>query len=90
MQIVIDIPEETYEYWKEHCHEYVLSEAIKNGVPLPEDYRQMAEELKRHREAWNKLKNDVVAYHNNYDYDTAMHFLNIIDIRLSEIRSDAE
>ena len=38
MQIVIDIPEETYEYWKEHSHEYVLSEAIKNGIPLPEGH----------------------------------------------------
>lgn len=42
-------------------------------------------ELKAHREAWNKLKNDVVAYHNNYDYDTAMSFLKIIDNRMSEI-----
>lgn len=52
------------------------------------NFRQLAEwlkELKRHREAWNKLKNDVVAYHNNYDYDTTMNFLKIIDNRLSEI-----
>ena len=53
-----------------------------------EEHRQLAEwlkELKAHREAWSKLKNDVVVYHNNYNYDTAMHFLNIIDTRLSEI-----
>ena len=57
------------------------------------NFRQLAEwlkELKRHREAWNKLKDDVVAYRNNFDYCTAMHFLNIIDTRLSEIRRDGE
>ena len=45
------------------------------------NFQQLAEwlkELKAHRKAWNKLKNDVVAYHNNYDYDTAMHFLNTV------------
>ena len=41
MQIVIDIPEETYEYWKEHCHEYVLSEAINNGTPLPKGHGRL-------------------------------------------------
>ena len=57
------------------------------------EFRRLAEwlkELKAHREAWSKLKNDVVAYHNNYDYDTAIHFLNIIDTRLNEIGSDKE
>lgn len=34
MKIIIDIPEETYEYWQTHAHEYVLSEAIKNGTLL--------------------------------------------------------
>ena len=33
---IIDIPEETYEYWKEHKHEYVLAEAIANSTPLNE------------------------------------------------------
>lgn len=41
MQIVIDIPEGTYEYWKEHCHEFVLSEAIKNGTPLPKGHGRL-------------------------------------------------
>ena len=58
-----------------------------------DNHRQLAEwlkELKRHREAWNKLKDDVVAYRNNFDYCTAMNFLDIIDTRLSEIgRGDA-
>lgn len=35
IELVIKIPEETYEYWKEHKYEYVLSEAIANGIPLP-------------------------------------------------------
>jgi hypothetical protein len=34
IELVIKIPEETYEYWKNHSHEYVLAEAIKNGTPL--------------------------------------------------------
>lgn len=58
-----------------------------------EEHRQLAQwlkELKAHREAWSKLKNNVVAYHNNYNYDTAIHFLNIIDTRLNEIGSDKE
>jgi hypothetical protein len=41
MQIVIDIPEETYEYWKNHSHEYVLAEAIKNGTPLPKGHGRL-------------------------------------------------
>jgi len=64
---------------EEECREYV------------EDQRLIAEglkELKKHREAWKKLKDDVVAYHNNFDYAMAMRFLNIIDERLSEIGSD--
>ena len=64
---------------EEECREYV------------EDQRLIAvwlKELKRHREAWKKLKDAVVAYHNNFDYATAMRFLNIIDERLSEIGSD--
>lgn len=36
VELVIKIPEETYEYWKEHKHEYVFAEAIANGVLLPE------------------------------------------------------
>lgn len=38
IELVIKIPEETYEYWKEHKYEYVLSEAIANGVPLPKEH----------------------------------------------------
>lgn len=58
-----------------------------------DNHRKLAEwlkELKRQREAWNKLKDDVVAYRNNFDYCTAMNFLDIIDTRLSEIRRDGE
>ena len=35
MKMIIDIPEETYDYWKEHKYEYVLSEAIANGIVFP-------------------------------------------------------
>lgn len=38
VEVVIKIPVETYEYWKEHSHEYVLAEAIKNGTPLPKGH----------------------------------------------------
>lgn len=38
IELVIKIPEETYEYWKEHKYEYVLSEAIANGIPLPKGH----------------------------------------------------
>lgn len=41
MKIVIDIPEETYEYWKTHKHEYVISEAITNGIILPEEHGRL-------------------------------------------------
>ena len=43
MQIVIDISEETYEYWKEHKYEYVLAEAIANGIPLPTGHGRIAD-----------------------------------------------
>lgn len=38
IELVIKIPEETYEYWKEHKYEYVLSEAIANDIPLPKGH----------------------------------------------------
>ena len=41
MKIVIDIPEETYKYWKEHKYEYVLAEAIANGTPLPKGHGEL-------------------------------------------------
>ena len=31
MKIIIEIPKETYEYWKTRKCEYVLAEAISNG-----------------------------------------------------------
>lgn len=34
IKLVIEIPAETYEYWKTHRNEYVLAEAIKNGISL--------------------------------------------------------
>jgi hypothetical protein len=41
MQIVIDIPEETYEYWKNHSYEYVLAETIKNGTLLSKGHGRL-------------------------------------------------
>ncbi len=35
---MIDISEETYEYWKNHSHEYVIAEAIRNGTLLPKGH----------------------------------------------------
>lgn len=44
MKLIIDIPEETYEYWKEHKYEYVLAEAIANGIPLPKRHGRLVDE----------------------------------------------
>jgi AMMECR1 domain-containing protein len=61
MQIVIDIPEETYEYWKNHSYEYVLAEAIKNGVVLPSRHGDLID-----REELLKLPIDKANYPSNY------------------------
>jgi hypothetical protein len=61
MQIVIDIPEETYEYWKNHSHEYVLAEAIKNGIILPSGHGDLID-----REELLKLPIDKANYPSNY------------------------
>lgn len=36
MKLIIDISEETYDYWKNNKAEYVLAEAIAKGIVLPE------------------------------------------------------
>lgn len=56
MKILIDIPEETYDYWKEHKYEYVLSEAIANGIVFPS----------------NPTNGDMikVLFPNEYDFET--------------------
>lgn len=41
IELVIKIPEETYEYWKEHKHEFVLAEATANGTPLPKGHGRL-------------------------------------------------
>lgn len=43
IELVIKIPEETYEYWKEHKYEYILSEAIANGIPLPKGHGRIGD-----------------------------------------------
>ena len=41
VELVIKIPEETYEYWKEHKYEYVFAEAISKGVILPKGHGRL-------------------------------------------------
>ena len=48
VEVVIKIPVETYEYWKNHSHEYVLAEAIKNGTPLPKGHGRLIDADKLH------------------------------------------
>lgn len=43
MKIVIDIPEETYEYWKNHKYEYVIAEAIANSTLLPKEHGKLSD-----------------------------------------------
>lgn len=38
IELVIKIPEESYNYWKKHKYEYVLSEAIADGIVLPKGH----------------------------------------------------
>lgn len=43
MKIVIDISDATYDYWtrSEARAEYVLADAIRNGIVLPEDANEL-------------------------------------------------
>lgn len=43
MEIVINIPDETYDYWtSSHASsEYVIAEAIRNGTPLPKGHDRL-------------------------------------------------
>lgn len=55
IELVIKIPVETYEYWKNHStYEYVLAEAIANGTPLPEGHGDLidADLLKNQFPIW--------------------------------------
>jgi AMMECR1 domain-containing protein len=61
VELVIKIPEETYEYWKNHSHEYVLAEAIKNGIILPSGHGDLID-----REELLKLPIDKANYPSNY------------------------
>lgn len=57
---------------------------------IDRDILACLKELKAHRRAWKKLKNDIVAYHNNYDYDTAMNFLNTVVGLCTDIYDDTD
>lgn len=37
MKILVEIPDNTYDYWKTHKHELVIAEAISKGIVLPEN-----------------------------------------------------
>lgn len=56
VELVIKIPEETYEYWKEHKHEYVLAEAIANGISLPKGHGKIVD--------IGKIDNDKIESYN--------------------------
>ena len=47
IKLIIEIPKETYEYWKNHRDEYVLAEAIKNGIPLDEVKANIEKQIER-------------------------------------------
>ena len=70
IELVIRIPKETYEYWKEHKHESVLAEAIANGIPLP----------KRHGDLIDKSKIKTVELENSLHY---MHWEQGSEVDLS-------
>lgn len=74
LELVIKIPEETYEYWKEHKYEYVLSEAIANGVLLPKEYRRIVVDTNIVKDFKNKIKH----YEKDYKF-TQEEILNILE-----------
>lgn len=41
MKIVIDIPEEQYEYWKAQDEEWLLAEVISKGIVLPKGHGRL-------------------------------------------------
>ena len=45
IKLIIEIPEEVYEYWKTHKDEYVLAEAIGKGTPLDDIKAEIAKEI---------------------------------------------
>lgn len=73
IELVIKIPEETYEYWKNSCysHKYVFAEAIKNGTQLPKGHGRLidADAL----EYWKNNRPDEINYHfvPKYELDNA-------------------
>ena len=67
MKLIIDISEETYEYWKTHKDEYVLAEAIQNGIPLDDVKAEIAD-----------YKGSHCIYHIDPN-DLVDEFLSIID-----------
>ena len=61
VELVIKIPEETYEYWINHKAEYVLAEAIANGTLLPAGHGRIMDVdkvIKKMEEREERLKDD--------------------------------
>ena len=59
VELVIKIPEETYEYWKSHSHEYVIAEAIKHGTLLPKGHKRLIEDNFRVGPVFDKEGNRI-------------------------------
>ena len=72
MQIVIDIPEEKYEYIKglyKACTDYqttlMLYDAVRNGIPLPKGHGRLIDADKILKEVKNNsLSNNVYCWIN--------------------------
>lgn len=75
-KVLIELPVETYEYWKEHPYEYVLAEAIKNGIPLSnsEADEQIAKE--RFSDLCDFFKDEKVKKSILYDRENFKKWLN--------------
>ena len=69
IELVIKIPEETYEYWKEHKHEYILAEAIANGTPLPKGHGRLIDADICLNKAWQNFYKQEDDHRHLNDYD---------------------
>ncbi len=61
IELVIKIPEETYEYWKNYSYEYVIAEAIAKSIPLPKGHGDLIDRSKLLKEPM-----DTANYPSNY------------------------
>lgn len=75
MKIIIDIPEETYNFIKENSSGSTAHEAIKNGTPLPKghgrliDAGKLTDEILKYKDKCRPNKNEYeMALYQAYDY----------------------